>query len=76
MSKQNLEKFFLDPDWVKVEELLLDCLQEISFTPDSSTSPTDFKAQVLANKKLKEFLVQSKLVSSKSIEERSVNPFE
>lgn len=66
--KQNLAKFFQDPDWVLVEEILRDCLKTVSYHPESTTAPTDFKAQVLANKRLYnavlEFLGNAKVINS------------
>lgn len=67
MSQQNLAKFYQDPDWILVEEILKDCLKTIAYQPDSTTAPTDFKAQVLANKRLygavMEFLANTKVIT-------------
>jgi hypothetical protein len=72
-----LAKFYNDPDWVLVEQILIDCLKQVSYTPESTTAPTDFKAQTLANKRLydavTEFLAQAKIVSKQSPEESVFN---
>jgi hypothetical protein len=76
MSKQIPAKFYEDGDWNLVEEVLLDCLSQVAYHPESSTAPTDFKAQVLANKRLKTavdtFLAQAKVIKSQEVEK---NPF-
>lgn len=46
-------KFLQDPEWKIVEQCIQDALDSVDMVPDSSTSPTDFKAQVLANKKFR-----------------------
>lgn len=73
----NLSKFYGDPDWVLVENIFLDMLKSLSYAPDSSTNPTDFKAQVLANKKLRDavlnFLAQAKVINQ---EVTKINPWE
>lgn len=65
--KTNLAKFFQDPDWILVEEILKDCLKTVSYHPDASTAPTDFKSQTLANKRLHnavmEFLANAKVIN-------------
>jgi hypothetical protein len=75
--KENLSKFYGDPDWVLVEEILKECLAKVSYTPESTTAPTDFKAQTLANKRLydavMEFLTGAKVVGAAS---PNRNPFE
>lgn len=66
--KTLLSKFHDDPDWILVEEILKDCLKTVSYHPDSTTAPTDFKSQVLANKRLHnavlEFLGNAKVINS------------
>jgi len=78
--KKNLDKFYQDPEWVIVEGILLDCLQELSFVPTDDTPPADFKAQMLANKKLllgvKNFLSQAKVLTKEIEPKKSNNPFE
>jgi len=65
-----LAKFYTDPDFKLVEQILLDCLKQVSYTPESTTAPTDFKAQTLANKRLHdavlEFLAQAKVLSQQT----------
>lgn len=76
--KTNLAKFYQDPDWVMVEEILKDCYSTLKYTPDEDTQPADFKAQMLANAKLKSavdrFLAQAKIVSTE--ESSNSNPWE
>jgi hypothetical protein len=68
--QSNLAKFYSDPDWVVVEEILRDCVKQVKYTPESTTAPTDFKAQTLANKRLHdaviEFLAQAKVLSQQT----------
>jgi hypothetical protein len=75
-QKVNLSKFFADPDWVLVEEILRDCLLELGQPPADSVAPSDFKAQTLAKRKLCEgvekFLLQAKVFTK---QEKSSNPF-
>lgn len=75
--KENLSKFYGDPDWLLVEEILKDCLAKVSYHPDTQTAPTDFKAQTLANKRLydavMEFLSQAKVVGAAA---PNKNPFQ
>jgi hypothetical protein len=75
--QSNLAKFYSDPDWVIVEEILKDCLKQVSYTPESTTAPTDFKAQTLANKRLHDavidFLSQAKVVSQQNDNHNSFN---
>ncbi len=79
MARVNLDKFYTDPDWKTVEEILMDCLKELSYEPDENTNPADFKAQTLSNKKLKtavkQFLSQAKVLTTVDLKE-SKNPFE
>lgn len=76
MSKVNLSKFFADPDWIIVEEILLDCLKELGEPPADSVAPSDYKAQTLAKRKLKEgvekFLTEAKVLTGQAKEK---NPF-
>lgn len=76
MSIQLPNKFLTDPDWHLVEEAILEALNTVSVIPDDSTEPTDFKAQVLANIKIKKametFLVQASVIKQQETEK---NPF-
>lgn len=49
-------KFLNDPEWHLVEQCVREAFEEVAFLPDSSTNPTDFKAQVLANVRIKKAL--------------------
>lgn len=73
----NLAKFYEDPDFIVVEQILKECLEKVSYHPESTTAPTDFKAQTLANKRLHdavmEFLSQAKVVGASK---PNSNPFE
>ncbi len=75
--KTNLAKFYEDPDWILVEEILKECIKQVAYTPETSTAPTDFKAQTLANKRLYnaviEFLGQAKIISKQAPEESVFN---
>ena len=75
--KMNLAKFYNDPDWVIVEDILKECYSSLKYSPDESLAPADFKAQVLANKKLKDavdkFLSQAQVLSNSNT---SDNPWE
>lgn len=74
----NLPKFYTDPDWHIVEDILVECFKDIYKEPEESLAPADFKAQVLANKKLQDsvsnFLESAKLTSR--LKNKSKNPFE
>lgn len=76
MTIQLPNKFLQDPDWHLVEEAILEALDNVSIIPDDSTEPTDFKAQVLANIKIKKameaFLVQAAVIKQTETEK---NPF-
>ena len=71
MSKQLLSKFYEDGDWNLVEEIILDGLRTVTYDVDSTVSPTDFKAQTLANKRLRSametFLAQAKVLKDSKI---------
>jgi hypothetical protein len=70
MSKQLLAKFYEDGDWNLVEEIILDGLKTVTYEVDSSVAPTDFKAQTLANKRIRQamenFLAQAKVLKQQS----------
>ena len=71
MSKQLLAKFYEDGDWNLVEEIILDGLKTVTYEVDSSVAPTDFKAQTLANKRLRSametFLAQAKVLKDSNV---------
>ena len=71
MSKQLLAKFYEDGDWNLVEEIILDGLKTVTYEVDSSVAPTDFKAQTLANKRIRtameNFLAQAKVLKDSNI---------
>lgn len=73
----NLSKFYADGDWHIVEEILRDCFSSLKYAPSEDTSPEDFKAQVLSNKKMldaiEKFLAQAKVFNQ---EKTSGNPWE
>ena len=74
----NLAKFYQDSEWHLVENVIKDCFKELAKEPDESLAPADFKAQILANKKMlegiQEFLGQAKLLTHVNL--KSNNPFE
>lgn len=66
----------MDPDWKLVEQAILEALDTVSIVPDELTEPADFKAQILANIKIKKameaFLVQASVITQQETEK---NPF-
>jgi hypothetical protein len=76
MSTQIPNKFLNDPEWGKVEDAINEALNSVSIVPDDTTAPEDFKAQVLANIKIKKametFLVQASVIKQQETEK---NPF-
>jgi hypothetical protein len=71
MSKQLLAKFYEDGDWNLVEEIILDGLRTVTYEVDSTVAPTDFKAQTLANKRIRQametFLAQAKVLKDSNV---------
>lgn len=58
-ERKDLSKFYTDPDWKYVEDQLLMFIDEqLGELPPDTTSPTDFKAQVIARKRLKTALMK------------------
>jgi hypothetical protein len=53
MSIQIPNKFLSDPEWHLVGDVIQEALESVAFLPEATTSPTDFKSQVLANKRIK-----------------------
>jgi len=76
MSIQIPNKFLADPEWNLVGEVIQEALESVAYLPEATTSPTDFKAQVLANKRIKKaietFLVQAQVLQQTETEK---NPF-
>jgi hypothetical protein len=65
---KKLAKFYTDPDWIIIENLLLDYIkEELEVLPSDSTPPSDYKAQVLARRRtrnaLLKFLSEVKIVN-------------
>jgi len=73
------EKFFSDPDWSKVEDLILNYItplvdmNTIDMTQPAEHVKAELVGRVLAYNKLIDFLNDSKLVQRKM--EKIVNPF-
>lgn len=76
MSVRIPDKFLSDPEWHLVEDVIREALDNCEVVPDSKTAPTDFKAQVLANIKIRKametFLVQASVIKQMEVEK---NPF-
>jgi len=76
MSVQIPNKFLSDPEWHLVGDVIQEALESVAYQPTEDTEPSDFKAQVLANKKIKKaletFLVQAQVISQSETEK---NPF-
>jgi hypothetical protein len=76
MSIQIPNKFLSDPEWHLVGDVIQEALESVAFLPEATTSPTDFKSQVLANKRIKKametFLVQAQVLTQM---EKEKNPF-
>lgn len=76
MSVQIPNKFLSDPEWHLVEDVIREAMESVAFKPDSTTAPTDFKSQVLANQRIKKametFLVQASVIKQTETEK---NPF-
>lgn len=66
--KIDLSKFYSDPDWKFVEDqLMLFIDEQLSDLPADSIAPSDYKAQVIARKRLKtallKFLYEVKIIN-------------
>lgn len=67
-QKIDLSKFYSDPDWKFVEDQLMMFIDEqLSDLPADSIAPSDYKAQVIARKRLKiallKFLYEVKIIN-------------
>lgn len=49
-----IQKFVKDPDWKIMEKIIINALDSVSYEIPDSTAPTEFKARMLANKKIKD----------------------
>jgi len=76
MSVQLPNKFLADPEWHLVGEVIQEAIDAVKYEPGEDTEPADFKAQILANAKIKTaleaFLVQAQVLTQSEVEK---NPF-
>lgn len=76
MSIQIPNKFLSDPEWHLVGDVIQEAINAVKYEPSETTEPADFKAQVLANAKIKKaleaFLVQAQVLQQSETEK---NPF-
>ncbi len=73
---QNLSKFFNDPDWAIVEGMLADYInEELNDDIPDTLAPADYKAQILANRRvrkaLEKFLRTKDMLKERSLEQVS-----
>ena len=80
ISKKLHDKFFTDPDWKHVEDIILKYIEPLRdiLLVDTSKDSEDVKAQVIARqtsyKNLTKFLSDAKVVTKK-LEDNNPNPF-